>query len=252
MAKKKTKRTTAKRTAAAGSLSGPVRLTRRQLLDGVPGPDGVRIGFARPGEAAVVNTLLKEAADDLEDGHLEALARGGCGTWLVDAVAGADPGERLVRAAAAGELQRAAGELSLPLVARDGDGQVVGALLGVPSGTVISGLARMPVAKQQILMSMLVYAKIKAVAVSEDVRSRGIGAALIARCVQVYWQLDYTLLFGEFDTTRTLGPYYTRQGFSVLRPGQGIDVGTLLTGVPLHLGAGPGLTFFHQWRPQDT
>lgn len=252
MAKKRTKRTRSKRTATSGSLSGPARLTRQQLVDGVPGPDGVRIGFARPGESAVVNTLLKEAADDLEAGHLEALARGECGTWLVDALAGADSGERLVRAAAAGELQRAAGELSLPLVARDGDGQVVGALLGVPSGTVISQLARMPVAKQQILMSMLVYAKIKAVAVSEDVRGRGIGAALIARCVQVYWQLDYTLLFGEFDTTRALGPYYTRQGFSVLRPRQGIDVGTLLTGVPLHLGAGPGLTFFHQWRTQDT
>jgi hypothetical protein len=45
-----------------------------------------------------------------------------------------------------------------------------------------------------------------------------------------------------------LGPYYTRQGFSVLRPGQTIDVGTLLTGSPLHLGAGPGLTFFHRWQ----
>ncbi|WP_240512648.1 GNAT family N-acetyltransferase [Streptomyces griseoruber] len=112
--------------------------------------------------------------------------------------------------AAAGELQRAAGELSLPLVARDGDGQVVGALLGVPSGTVVSGLARMPVAKQQILMSMLVYAKIKAVAVSEDVRGHGIGAALIAQCVQLYRQLDYTLLFGEFDTTRPLGPTRSR------------------------------------------
>ena len=107
------------RTAAAGSLSGPVRLTRQQLLDGVAGPDGVRIGLARPGEAAVVNTLLKEAADDLEAGHLEALARGECGTWLMDALAGTDPGERLVRAAAAGKLQRAAGELSRELERRE-------------------------------------------------------------------------------------------------------------------------------------
>ncbi|MFJ4518980.1 GNAT family N-acetyltransferase [Streptomyces sp. NPDC088816] len=154
-----------------------------------------------------MHTLLKAAADDLEAGHLEALARGECGTWLLDALAGADLGERLVRAAAAGELQRAAGELSLPLVARDNDGQVVGALLGVPSGTVISGLTRLPVRGQQILMSMLVYAKIKAVAVSDDARRRGIGAALLARCAQAYWQLDYRLLFGEFDTERALGPY---------------------------------------------
>ncbi|MFB7510788.1 GNAT family N-acetyltransferase [Streptomyces broussonetiae] len=150
-----------------------------------------------------------------------------------------------MRAGAAGELQRAAGELSLPLVARDGDGQVVGALLGVPSGTIVSGLARLPGGRRYIPLSMLTYAKIKAVAVSEDARRRGIGAALLARCMQVYG------LFGEFDTQRPLGPYCRRQGFTVLRPGQGIDVGTLLTGMPLHLGAGPGLTFFHGWRPQD-
>ncbi|MFI5682090.1 hypothetical protein [Streptomyces cellulosae] len=81
-----------------------------------------------------MTTLLKAAADDLETGHLEALARGQCGTWLLNALDGADLGELLVRAAAAGDLQRAAGELSLPLVARDSRDQAVGALLGVPSG----------------------------------------------------------------------------------------------------------------------
>ncbi|MGW3359943.1 GNAT family N-acetyltransferase [Streptomyces bungoensis] len=117
---------------------------------------------------------------------------------------------------------------------------MTGALLGVPFATVVSGLSRLPASRQQILMSMLTYAKIKAVAVHEDARGRGIGAALLKWCVQVYGQLDYTLLFGEFDTGRDLGPYYTRQGFNVLRPGQAVDVGTLLTGVPLHLGAGTG------------
>lgn len=162
-------------------LPGSERLTRQQILERVPRPDGVRIGFAAPGEAGAVTTLLKAAADDLEAGHLEALARGECGTWLLDALAGAGLGERLVRAGAAGELQRAAGELSLPLVARDGDGQVVGALLGVPSGTVVSGLSRLPGGSRYGLASMLTYAKIKAVAVADDARRRGIGAAMLAR-----------------------------------------------------------------------
>ncbi|MET9463036.1 GNAT family N-acetyltransferase [Streptomyces canus] len=195
-----------KKRTKPGPLAGPTRFTGKQLLDGVPGPGGVRIGFAALGEAGTVTALLKAAVDDLETGHLEALGVGQCGTWLVDALDGADLGERLVRAAAAGEFQRAAGELSLPLVARDGEGRVVGALLGVPSGTVVSGLARSPGSRQAVLLSMLTYAKIKAVAVSEDARRRGIGAAVLARCVQVYWQLDYTLLFGEFDTERDLGP----------------------------------------------
>ena len=229
-----------------GVLVGPGRLTREQMLDGVPGPDGVRIGFAVPTDATSMTSLLKTAADGLEAGHLEALARGECGTWLLDGLAGADPAEPLVKAAASGGLRRAAGELSLPLVARDSHGQVIGALLGVPSGTIVSGLARLPGGQQQVLVSMLTYVKIKAVAVSEAARRHGIGAALLARCVQVYDQLEYTLLFGEFDTERDLGPFYRRQGFTVLRQGQSIDVGSQLTGTPLHLGTGPGLTLFYR------
>ncbi|MEU8852703.1 GNAT family N-acetyltransferase [Streptomyces sp. NPDC048564] len=94
---------------------------------------------------------------------------------------------------------------------------------------------------------MLKYAKIKAVVVREDARGRGIGATLLKRCVQVYWQLDYVLLFGGFKTPRALGPYYTRQGFTVLQTGQTIDVGTLLAGAPIQLGSGPGETFFYRW-----
>jgi GNAT superfamily N-acetyltransferase len=232
----------------AGSSTGMVRLTKQKVVEGLPGPDGVRIRYAVPEEADVVTALLKTAANDLETGHLEALADGQCGTWLLDGLAGANLIEPLVRSASAGSLQPAAAALSLPLVAQDRDGQVVGALLGVPSGTVISTVTQLPGHDQYALLSMLKYAKIKAVAVREDARGHGIGAALLKRCVQAYWQLDYMLLFGEFETGRDLGAYYTRQSFTVLRPGQAIDVGTLLVGVPIQLGAGPGETLFYRWR----
>ncbi|MGR3875663.1 GNAT family N-acetyltransferase [Streptomyces graminifolii] len=230
------------------STTGLVRLTRQKVTDGLPGPDGVRIRYAVPEEAGVVTELVKMADDDMETGHLEALADGQCGTWLLDALAGIDPAEPLVRALSAGDLQPAAAALSLPLVAQDRDGHVIGALLTVPSGRIISDIAQLPGSQQHALLSMLKYAKIKALAVREDARGHGVGAALLKRCVQVYWQLDYMLLFGEFATERDLGPYYRPQGFTVLRPGQAIDVGTLLAGVPVHLGAGPGETFFYRWR----
>jgi len=41
------------------------------------------------------------------------------------------------------------------------------------------------------------------------------------------------LLLGEFETGPNLGTHYTRRGFTVLPPGQTIDVGTLLAGVPI-------------------
>lgn len=225
-----------------------MRLTKQQVTDGLAGPGGVRIRFPRPGEAEEAVGLLKAATDDLEPGYATAIDQGQCGAWLLDGLAGADLLEPLVRAAAGGRLGEAAAALSLPLVAQDQDGALVGALLAVPSGTVLSTVSRLPGYQQHALLSTLQYAKIKAVAVRQDARGRGIGGALLQRCVEAYWQLDFQLLFGEFETGRDLGAYYTRHGFTVLQPGDTIDVGTLLTGVPIHLGAGPGETFFYRWR----
>ncbi|MFH8492288.1 hypothetical protein [Streptomyces longisporoflavus] len=53
---------------------------------------------------------------------------------------------------------------------------------------------------------------------------------------------------GEFATERKLGPYYTRHGYSVLAPGQTTDVGYILTGRPIGLGAGPGEQLFYRWK----
>ncbi len=176
----------------------------------------MRIRYALPEEADKVTSLLKTAVGDLETGHLEALAEGQCGMWLLEGLSGARLVEPLVRAAAADDMKSAAAAMSLPLVAQDRDGHLVGALLAVPSGAVISTITQLPGHEQHALLSILKYAKIKAVAVSEDAHGRGIGAALLKRCVQVYWRLDYMLLFGGFEAARDLGPYYTRQGFTVL------------------------------------
>ncbi|CCK24404.1 hypothetical protein BN159_8480 [Streptomyces davaonensis JCM 4913] len=132
----------------------------------------------------------------------------------------------------------------------EGEGAGAGAALSlpVPSGAVAAMVMKLPGHNGHALASMVKYAKIKAVAVSEDTRGRGIGTAVLKRCVQVYRQLDYILLFSGFETSRALGPYDERRGFTVLGSRDTIDVGTVLTGVPMRLGAGPGETFFHRWR----
>ncbi|MDN3249741.1 GNAT family N-acetyltransferase [Streptomyces sp. ZSW22] len=244
MANKKTRKKRARPSSAVA------RVTARKLKeDGLPGPSGTRIRFATPGDAGSVGDLLKAAVDDLEGGQVvEALAEERCGTFLLDALDGTKLASLLVRAATGGELLRAVAAMSLPLVAQDRDGQPVGALLTVPSATIAEMADRLPGDAPYDLVSMLKYAKIKALAVHEDARGAGIGAALLKRCVQIYWQLDYHLLFGEFETERALGPYYARQGFSVLEPPQTIDIGTVLAGHPMHLGAHPGEALFYRWR----
>lgn len=225
-------------------------MTARKLKeDGLPGPSGTRIRFAAPGEAGRVGDLLKAAVDDLEGGQVvQALAEGRCGTFLLDALDGAKLTSLLVRAATGGELLAAAAAMSLPLAAHDRDGRVVGALLTVPSAAIAEMASRLPGDAPYDLVSMLKYAKIKALAVDGEARGAGIGAALLKRCVQIHWQLDYHMLFGEFETERALGRYYARQGFSVLDPAQTIDVGTVLAGYPMRLGAQPGEALFYRWR----
>jgi hypothetical protein len=58
--------------------------------------------------------MLKTAADDLETGHLEALAPGQCGTWLPDGLAGADLIAPLARVGSAGGPQSAAASSGIP------------------------------------------------------------------------------------------------------------------------------------------
>ncbi|WP_329372987.1 hypothetical protein [Streptomyces sp. NBC_01483] len=91
-----------------------MRLTKQKVVDGSPGPDGVRIRYAVAEAAEVVTVMLKTAAGDLETGHLKALAPGQCGTWLPDGLAGADLIAPLVRAGSAGGLQSAAAASGIP------------------------------------------------------------------------------------------------------------------------------------------
>ncbi|MFH0246140.1 hypothetical protein ACGRHY_27825 [Streptomyces sp. HK10] len=64
----------------------------------------------------------------------------------------------------------------------------------------------------------------------------------------MYWQLDFMMLYGQFDAGRALGPFYARSGFTVLPPGRTTDIGYVLTGRPIGLGAGPGEQLFYCWN----
>lgn len=226
-----------------------VPLTRQRLVDGLRGPAGTRIRTARPEESAQFGHLLTAATDGIEQAHLDAVAAGQCGRWLLEGLAGGERAltEQLARADLGGRLQDAALAMSLPLVVQDDGGDMVGALLALPPGQLVQTV-REAGYQQHAILAMLKYAKVKAVAVAEPTRGQGLGSALLKRCVQVYWALGFMLLYGEFAIERELGPYYHKQGFDVLDPGQTTDVGYVLTGRSIALGAGPGEQLFYRWN----
>lgn len=226
-----------------------VQLTRQRLADGLAGPSGTRIRLARPEDAVKFGELLLLATDQVEQEHIEGVATGRCGAWLMDALAEGDESltKPLVLAATEGRLQKAALALSLPLVAQDRDGAIVGALLALPPGKMVQTIEEAGF-EHHALLAMLKFVKIKGLAVAESARGSGVGGALLKRCAQVYWQLNFIFLYGGFDVDRELGPYYARQGFTVLNPGETEDVGFVLTGRSIGLGAGPGEQLFFRWN----
>ncbi len=186
-------------------------LTRAKLREGLSGPAQTRIRLARPEESSQVAELLLAADANVEAGQLDALAAGRCSEWLLQSLS---TGTRelvapLAQAASEERLQDAADALTLPLVAQARDGELLGALLALPPGTLVRSVSETGY-EPHALLAMLKYAKIKAIAVSPDARGQGLGAALLKRCMQVYWQVDYILLYGQFASERGLGP--------VLRP----------------------------------
>ncbi|MFH8386961.1 hypothetical protein ACH4E7_39615 [Kitasatospora sp. NPDC018058] len=74
------------------------------------------------------------------------------------------------------------------------------------------------------------------------------GTHLLKRAVQIYHQLQFRLLYGQFDAdSPTLPTFYGQRGFTPLPPGKGIDLRVLL-GLPLGIQAGPDERLFTRWR----
>ncbi|MEU3565420.1 GNAT family N-acetyltransferase [Kitasatospora sp. NPDC006786] len=240
----------AKRKGTRGGSTPPRPITGQRLLDGWDGPDGGRIRLARAGEAPAVEQLLDLTGVGLDRIHADSIDTGGLAATLR---VGLDGGQKqLTRAAATAaaghDLVTVIPGLSLVLVAEDQDGEPVGALSAVPPASLLKVGAEQGVQGEQLLFFCLVIAKIGAVAVADSARGRGWGTHLLKRAVQVYQQLQYQLLYGQFDAdSEPLPRFYSQRGFTPLSQDEGIDLNVLL-GLPLGIQPGPDERLFTRWR----
>jgi N-acetylglutamate synthase-like GNAT family acetyltransferase len=119
--------------------------------------------------------------------------------------------------------------LILVLVAEGRDGLLRGVLEAVPPTNVLLDGVEAGVPVLAAVIGAAKVAKIRAVAVAENSRGVGIGATLIRRSLQVYLQLGFLLVYGQFPIGSGLEKYYARQGFTALDEGQDIDVRSTAT-----------------------
>ncbi|MEV7389511.1 GNAT family N-acetyltransferase [Streptomyces sp. NPDC091215] len=161
----------------------------------VCGVEGVVIRQARPGEGRQVLDLLSTIDTDYDDldyagQHIDA------GTYVTSGAG----------------LRRA-------LVAEEGAG-LVGALLALPPGSLLSRLQAAKVPRSVVSGVARSIAKLKAVAVAPERRGDGIGEALVRAFVDEYGGAGYDVLYAQVDIDKpALARWYGRLGFEALGAG---------------------------------
>lgn len=149
--------------------------------------------------------------------------------------------------------------VTLVLVAEHEERGVIGAAVTYPPITVIKQLmqysqrtgARAQQAMQILGSGALAIARIKAVAVVEDLRGAGIGSALLHRSWQIFDHSGYMIVYGQAADSPALQRFYRRHHFDVLDPGAGFDPWVVF-GVHADVRPDPGERTFIRHRPSDS
>ncbi|RMI46130.1 hypothetical protein EBO15_07870 [Actinomadura harenae] len=202
--------------------------------------------MAQVGDLETVQRLIASTGSgvNLENRLADAMADGRLGTAVMKGLAEGEEALTYEMAVAAspegeGSVDDLIIGLSCILVADHPSHGVVGALLALPPARVLSNLG---IPEMEALAGLLKIIKLNAVAVEPTHRSGGIAAALIATCRQLYSQLRYLLLYGQFSARSGLDAYYRRQGLTVLREGQGVKL--TMFSVPAGIYTDPSERFF--------
>ncbi|GIF01565.1 GNAT family N-acetyltransferase [Paractinoplanes rishiriensis] len=225
-------------------------MTERDLRTGWPGPDGHRIQLAGPGDATAAGRLLTLAEHGL-DQEAEMLARDPrLALGLQRGLSGGPDSllrETVEALSISGTLREPCVGLSTVLVVAPRGGPPKGALMAFPPVRVLHGALDAGVGVLQVMSAALAVVKLKGVAVASEARGIGLGAALIRRCAQLYEQLGWHVLYGQFNQDSGLDGYYSRLGFDVLGAGEPLHLAGLL-GFPLSIHPMPGERLFVRWR----
>ncbi|MFG1820592.1 GNAT family N-acetyltransferase [Kribbella sp. NPDC049174] len=218
---------------------------------------GITTRVARPDDLERFNTLISLTGAEADDYVSEMLHSEHLATAVL---AGAEHGhaqfqqELARRMAGSTSPEGAALATTLPLVAVTADGEVVGVLLAYsPPNVIEQFLDARPLASPKdnmmtITGAIMSLVKLRALAVDSAWRGRGIGSGLLTRFQDIYLACRYFYLYGQFRVTDPgLADFYSSHGFTVLPPGEGLDL-YVVFGVNGGVKPEPGEQLFYYHR----
>lgn len=258
-----------RRSIPAARLSAPrteprTDLTPRHLAGGWPLDGGVRVRLAEPADMSAVCELVALAGVALEPEVVQAVDRGIAAAALRAAITGGR--EAFTRHMAeqfiahqGGDISMAFQHVTLVLVAEHDERGVIGAAVTYPPIAVIKQLmaygqragARPQQAMEILGSGALAIARIKALAVAEDLRDSGIGSALLHRSWQIFDHSGYMIVYGQAADSPALQRFYRRHHFEVLEPGAGFDPWVVF-GIHADIRPDPGERTFIRHRPSES
>ncbi|MBC7301056.1 MAG: GNAT family N-acetyltransferase [Nocardia sp.] len=153
----------------------------------------------------------------------------------------------LMSAVTGGDLDAVVWARSIALVATL-DGQVVGGAFVGPAAQFIADIAeRHELGTTAVMGALLFTAKLHLVAVDDEHRGHGLGAALVRAAITAAYRGGAEILYGQYLTDdQGLAQFYLRQGFTPVAAGKPMDFSQWLDGFPGGPAPLAGETFFYR------
>ncbi|GGK69257.1 GNAT family N-acetyltransferase [Nocardia camponoti] len=176
------------------------------------------------------------------------LVRAHADGFLAEGLRDPDTSHRMLMAAVTGNNLDAVVWARTAAVVATLDGQVVGGALVGPAAQFLSDLAeRHHLGTTAVMQALLFTAKLHLVAVDDDHRGHGLGAALVRASTMAAYRGGVEILYGQYLTEdQELAKFYLRQGFTPNPPAAPLNFSQWLDGFPGGPVPLPGETFFYR------
>jgi GNAT superfamily N-acetyltransferase len=215
---------------AVPAVSPRPELTAADLLGGFPGPAPYTLHLARPSDGSALRRLSQMAGVEIPPRLVDDVEGRHTGDVTLKHLLAPQAGQlALAQHLATGDVDRTYAACTTVLVATHPDhDKPVGACVTTPPGSLLDTLADRGASRETMLGMLRGARKVSSVAVEPDHRGSGLGRVLLSRAVALSFAAGVLTVFGQTRTADGLAGWYRTNGYTVLAPGEALDLSWLL------------------------